>query len=44
MWTMKGMRGYEWIAGFVIEEGNGRKLYEVWIRNGERIAYELYVE
>lgn len=36
--------GYEWIAGFVLEEGTRNKLYEVWIKNGEAIAYELYVD
>jgi hypothetical protein len=36
--------GYEWIAGAVEEEGTNRLLYEVWIRNGETIAYEIYVE
>ncbi|AIM14935.1 hypothetical protein HW35_00315 [Bacillus sp. X1(2014)] len=36
--------GYEWIAGYVLEEGTRKKLYEVWIRNGEQIAYEFYVE
>lgn len=34
--------GYEWIAGFVLEEGTRRRLYEVWIKNGEPIAYEIY--
>lgn len=36
--------GYEWIAGVVLEEGTRKKLYEVWIKNGEPIAYELYVD
>ncbi|CAH0345148.1 hypothetical protein [Bacillus sp. CECT 9360] len=36
-------KGYEWIVGMVLEEETNRKLYEVWIRNGEPIAYELYV-
>jgi hypothetical protein len=35
--------GYEWIAGFLLEEGTKKRLFEVWIRNGEQIAYELYV-
>jgi hypothetical protein len=35
-------KGYEWIAGFVLEDGTKRRLYEVWIRNGEQIAYEMY--
>jgi len=34
---------YEWIAGVVLEEGTRNKLYEVWIKNGEPIVYELYV-
>lgn len=33
----------EWIAGFVRDEETGEKLYEVWIKNGEPIAYEIYV-
>jgi len=33
----------EWIAGVVLEEETRRKLYEVWIKNGEAIAYEMYV-
>ncbi len=36
--------GYEWIAGYVLEEGTGKKLYEVWIKNGEQIAYEMYAD
>lgn len=36
--------GYEWIAGYVLEEGTRKKLYEVWIKNEEQIAYEFYVE
>lgn len=35
--------GYEWIAGFVMEKESGKKLYEVWIKNGEQLAYEIYV-
>lgn len=33
----------EWIAGVVLEDETRRKLYEVWIKNGEAIAYEMYV-
>ncbi|WP_378210913.1 hypothetical protein [Anoxybacteroides rupiense] len=33
----------EWIAGFVRDEETEEKLYEVWIKNGEPIAYEIYV-
>jgi hypothetical protein len=34
----------EWILGVVEEEGTRKKLYEVWIKNGEAIAYEIYVD
>ncbi|MDR7235695.1 hypothetical protein [Neobacillus drentensis] len=37
-------KGYEWIGGFVLEEGTKKKLFEVWIRNGEQIAYERYFD
>ncbi|MDQ0214948.1 hypothetical protein J2S13_001347 [Oikeobacillus pervagus] len=37
-------KGYEWIAGYVLEEETRKKLYEVWIKNGEQIAYEIYVD
>lgn len=33
----------EWIAGVVKNQETGEKLYEVWIKNGELIAYEIYV-
>jgi len=33
---------YEWIAGYVLDVKTRMKLYEVWIRNGEQIAYEFY--
>lgn len=36
-------KGNEWIAGFVLEKESRRILYEVWIKNGEAIAYELYI-
>lgn len=36
--------GHEWIAGYVLDVATRRKLYEVWIKNGEQIAYELYVD
>lgn len=36
--------GYEWIVGYVLEEGTRKKLYEVWIENGEQIAYEFFVD
>ena len=35
--------GYEWIAGYVLDMKSKRKFYEVWIRNGEQISCELYV-
>lgn len=37
-------KGYEWIAGYVMDEGRSKKLYEVWIKNGEQIAYEMYID
>ncbi|WP_199445807.1 hypothetical protein [Bacillus weihaiensis] len=37
-------KGYEWIAGYLLEEETRRKVYEVWIKNGEQIAYEIYVD
>lgn len=36
-------KGIEWIAGFVLEEETRRILYEVWIKNGEALAYDLYI-
>ena len=36
--------GYEWIAGAVEEAETQKLLYEVWIRNGEKIAYDIYVD
>lgn len=35
-------KGNEWVAAFAMEEGTGKKLYEVWIKNGKPIAYEMY--
>ena len=37
-------KGYECIAGYVLKERTREKLYEVWIKNGEQIAYEIYVD
>jgi len=37
-------KGNEWVAAFAMEEGTRKKLYEVWIKNGESIAYEIYVD
>lgn len=34
----------EWIAGIVIEENTGKLLYEVWLKNGKALAYEIHVE
>ena len=36
--------GYEWIAGYVLGKETRKKLYEVWIKNGEQVAYEIYVK
>lgn len=36
--------GYEWIAGYVLDMETRKKLYEVWIKNGEQIAYKIYVD
>lgn len=35
---------YEWIAGYVLDMKTRKKLYEVWIKNGEQIAYRFYVD
>jgi hypothetical protein len=35
-------KGNQWNVGFVVEEETRRLLYELWIKNGEPIAYELY--
>ena len=31
-------KGDDWISGYVLEEETRKKLYEVWIKNGEQIA------
>ncbi|MCM3567001.1 hypothetical protein [Neobacillus mesonae] len=36
--------GYEWIAGYVLDMKTRKKLYEVWIKNGEQIAHKIYVD
>ncbi|NRD77322.1 hypothetical protein HPT25_07395 [Bacillus sp. BRMEA1] len=36
--------GYEWLAGVVVDESTLEILYEVWIKNGEQIAYELHIK
>ncbi|MFE8696503.1 hypothetical protein ACFYKT_09160 [Cytobacillus sp. FJAT-53684] len=36
--------GYEWIACYVLDKKTKKKLYEVWIRNGEQISCEMYVD
>ena len=36
--------GYKWITGYVLDEKTRKKLYEVWIKNGEQIAYKLYAD
>ncbi|MEK3798630.1 hypothetical protein MHI18_10225 [Peribacillus sp. FSL H8-0477] len=33
----------EWLAGVVLDEETKEMLYEVWIKNGEAIAYEIYI-
>lgn len=33
----------EWLAGIVLDEDTKEMLYEVWIKNGEAIAYEIYI-
>jgi hypothetical protein len=37
-------QGFEWVAGMVEDEKTRTLLYEVWIRNGQPLAYEMYVE
>ncbi|WP_191566719.1 hypothetical protein [Metabacillus idriensis] len=37
-------KGNDWVAAYVLEEKTKKKLYEVWIKNGEQIAYEMYDE
>jgi hypothetical protein len=37
-------KGCMWVVGMVLEEETRKQLYEIWIRDGEPIAYELYVE
>lgn len=34
--------GNEWVAGIVIEEITRELLYEIWLKNGKAIAYEMY--
>lgn len=36
--------GYEWISGYVLDMEMRKKLYEVWIKNGEQLAYKMYVD
>lgn len=33
----------EWLAGIVLDEDTKEMIYEVWIKNGEAIAYEIYI-
>ncbi|GGJ76684.1 hypothetical protein GGR02_002883 [Anoxybacillus voinovskiensis] len=35
--------GIEWIAGVVVAEETRERLYEVWIKDGKRIGYTIYV-
>jgi hypothetical protein len=37
-------QGFEWVAGMVEDKKTRTLLYEVWIRNGQPLAYEMYVE
>ena len=32
------------IAGIVIEEDSRELLYEIWLKNGKAIAYEMYID
>lgn len=34
----------DWIAGIVIEEDARELLYEIWLKDGKAIAYEMYVD
>ncbi|RDW21496.1 hypothetical protein CWR48_02900 [Oceanobacillus arenosus] len=34
----------QWIAGIVIEENTRILLYEIWLKDGKAIAYEIYVD
>src|SRR5699024_5164410 len=36
--------GNDLIAGIVIEEDTRELLYEIWLKNGKAIAYEMYVD
>lgn len=36
--------GNEWVAGMVIEEGTKKLLYEIWLKNGKAVAYEIYFD
>lgn len=33
----------EWIAGVVLDKETKDMMYEVWIKNGEPISFELYI-
>ncbi|MGE7603969.1 hypothetical protein ACQKL5_15965 [Peribacillus sp. NPDC097675] len=37
-------KGFEWIAGYVLDDETRKKLYEVWMKNGKQIAYEIYFD
>jgi|SRR5699024_5075463 len=34
----------DWIVGIVIEEDTRELLYEIWLKNGKAIVYEMYVD
>ncbi|EMI10426.1 hypothetical protein [Anoxybacillus gonensis] len=36
-------KGHEWIAGLVVSEETRERLYEVWIKDGKRIGWAMYV-
>ncbi|NYF23558.1 hypothetical protein [Sporosarcina sp. JAI121] len=37
-------KGNEWNAGVVLQGEKKKMFYELWLKNGEPIAYELYVD
>lgn len=34
----------EWIAGIVIDQETRELLYEIWLKNGKSIIYEMYID
>lgn len=43
-YTYADQLGNEWIAGIVVEAATNKLLYEIWLKNGKAIAYEIYVD